>query len=63
MRYVIVVLFTALMFGCSLFSANDEQEIVNGFKVATIETPNSSGITHEWAVLGLYYFDCMNWSI
>ncbi len=37
MRYFIVVLFTALVFGCSLFLSNDEQEIVNGFKVVTIE--------------------------
>jgi len=51
MRYIIFVLFTTLMIGCDLFSSNDEQEIVNGFKISTVgEVKNSqweSGIFYQ----------------
>ncbi len=50
MRYIIFVLFTTLMFGCDLFSSNDEQEIINGFKISTVEEVKNS----QWES-GIFY--------
>ncbi len=50
MRYIIFVLFSILFFGCDLFSSNDEQEIVNGFQIITIEEVENS----QWES-GVFY--------
>jgi len=38
------------MFGCELFSSNNEQEIINGFKISTIEEVENS----QWES-GIFY--------
>ena len=50
MRYIIFVLFTTLMFGCDLLSSNDEQEIINGFRISTVEEVKNS----QWES-GIFY--------
>jgi len=50
MCYIRFVLFITLMFGCDLFSSNDEQEIVNGFKISSVEEVKNS----QWES-GIFY--------
>jgi len=50
MRYIIFVLFIPLMIGCDLFLSNDEQEIVNGFKISIVEEVKNS----QWES-GIFY--------
>jgi len=50
MRYLIFILIPIFFVGCELFSAGDKDEIMNGFKITTIEEIP----TNQWNS-GIYF--------